>query len=143
MVGPPSVKMTKKIKWFGISLLVTLLTLVSVKSFEYFTSKPLISKVQVNDIKIAYKVFGHGEPLILIMGYGATMDLWDTYFLEKLAQHYQVIVFDNRGMGQSTTSAQDFSMRLFADDTAGLMEALNIKKAHVLGWSMGDRKSVV
>jgi pimeloyl-ACP methyl ester carboxylesterase len=91
----------------------------------------------VGDITIAYKEAGSGEPLILIMGYAGTMDMWDTRMVNQLAQHYRVIIFDNRGMGHSTSPDREYSIRLFANDTAGLMDALGIKKAHVMGWSMG------
>jgi pimeloyl-ACP methyl ester carboxylesterase len=57
--------------------------------------------------------------------------------VNQLAQQYRVIVFDNRGMGHSTSSDREYSIRLFANDTAGLMDALGTKKAHVMGWSMG------
>jgi pimeloyl-ACP methyl ester carboxylesterase len=96
-----------------------------------------IKTVPVGDITMAYKEVGSGEPLILIMGYAGTMDLWDTRFLNKLAKQYHVIVFDNRGMGHSTSSDKEYSIRLFSSDTAGLMDALGIKKAHIMGWSMG------
>ena len=65
------------------------------------------------------------------------MDMWDTRLVNQLAQHYRVIVFDNRGMGNSTSSDRDYTIPLFADDTAAFMDALGIKKAHVMGWSMG------
>ncbi len=71
------------------------------------------------------------------MGYSGTMDLWDPRLVNQLAQQYHVIVFDNRGMGNTTSSDKEYTIRLFADDTAGLMDALGIKKAHVMGWSMG------
>jgi pimeloyl-ACP methyl ester carboxylesterase len=100
-------------------------------------TKAEIKSVPVGDITIAYKEVGSGEPLILIMGYSATMDLWDPRVVNHLAQQYRVIIFDNRGMGHSTSSDKEYTIRLFADDTAGLMETLGIKKAHVMGWSMG------
>jgi pimeloyl-ACP methyl ester carboxylesterase len=64
----------------------------------------------------------------------------DSTLLETLASNHTVIVFDNRGIGNTTSgSEQKFSIPLFANDTAGLLEALNIKKADVLAWSMGGR----
>ena len=100
-------------------------------------TKAEMKTVPVGDITIAYKEAGSGEPLILIMGYAGTMDLWDTRLVNQLAHQYRVIVFDNRGMGHSTSSDREYTIRLFANDTAGLMDALGIKKAHVMGWSMG------
>jgi pimeloyl-ACP methyl ester carboxylesterase len=96
-----------------------------------------VKTVEVGDIEIAYKVLGDGYPLVMIMGYSGTMDLWDPQFLENLASQYQVIVFDNRGMGDTTAGTKEFTMEQFAEDTAGLMDALGIGQAHVLGWSMG------
>ena len=97
-------------------------------------------KVRVGDIDIAYKTFGKGDPILLINGYSFTMDSWDPTLLETLASNHTVIVFDNRGIGNTTSgSEQKFSISLFANDTAGLLEALNIKKADVLSWSMGGR----
>jgi pimeloyl-ACP methyl ester carboxylesterase len=94
--------------------------------------------VPAGDIRIAYKTMGQGEPLVLIMGYSGTMDLWSPEVLRELAARRQVIVFDNRGMGKTTAGDREFSIQLFADDTVRLLDALNIKRAHVLGWSMGS-----
>ncbi len=80
---------------------------------------------------------GQGEPLVLIMGGSATMDWWPAEFLENLSSKYQVIIFDNRGMGFTTASPADFSIDQFANDTAGLMDAIGIKQANVLGGSLG------
>jgi pimeloyl-ACP methyl ester carboxylesterase len=97
-------------------------------------------KVHVGDIDIAYKTFGKGDPILLINGYSFAMDSWDPILLGTLASNHTVIVFDNRGIGNTTSgSEQKFSILLFANDTAGLLEALNIKKADVLAWSMGGR----
>jgi pimeloyl-ACP methyl ester carboxylesterase len=92
----------------------------------------------VGDINISYKIMGQGEPIVLIMGYGSTMDMWDPHFLENLSSKYKVIIFDNRGMGNTTAPHGNFSIAQFANDTAGLMTALGIEKAHILGWSMGS-----
>jgi len=99
--------------------------------------KVKLQTVKVDDVTLGYKRIGKGYPLVLIMGYSATMDMWDPRVLTKLARNYQVIIFDNRGMGSSTASDKEFNIGLFAEDTAGLLGALNIKKANVLGFSMG------
>jgi len=97
-------------------------------------------KIHVGDIDIAYKTFGKGDPILLINGYSFPMDSWDSTLLETLASNHTVIVFDNRGIGNTTSgSEQKFSISLFANDTTGLLKALNIKKADVLAWSMGGR----
>jgi len=96
-----------------------------------------VRTVHVNDIDIAYKDLGQGKPLVLIMGYGMTMDIWPPGVLTNLSKTHRVIVFDNRGMGNTTASDKPFTIGLFADDAAGLMDALNLSQADVLGWSMG------
>jgi pimeloyl-ACP methyl ester carboxylesterase len=100
-------------------------------------TKSIEKIVPVGDILIAYREAGSGEPLVLIMGYSSGMDLWDPRVVNELAEHNRVIVFDNRGMGNSTSSEKEYSIRLFADDTAGLMDALTIRSANVMGFSMG------
>ncbi|MBU1868976.1 MAG: alpha/beta hydrolase [Candidatus Omnitrophica bacterium] len=93
--------------------------------------------LRVKDIEIAYKELGFGYPLVLIMGYGASMDLWDPGVLKELSSRYKVIIFDNRGVGKSSATDKEFTIELFADDTLQLIDALGIKQAHVLGYSMG------
>lgn len=93
--------------------------------------------VKVGDITMGYRVYGKGYPLLMIMGYGGSQDIWDPNVIASLAKHYKVITFDNRGMGATTAGTQPFTIQQFANDTAGLMNALGIPKAHVLGWSMG------
>ena len=93
--------------------------------------------VHVGDIDMAYQTLGEGEPLLLIMGYSGTMDLWAPEVLKELASEYQLIIFDNRGMGKTTASDKEFTIELFADDTRGLLDALGIERTHVLSWSLG------
>jgi pimeloyl-ACP methyl ester carboxylesterase len=97
-----------------------------------------VKTVQVGYIDMAYKAFGQGQPLIMIIGSSSTMDLWPPEVLSRLSSSYRVIIFDNRGMGNTTASPGNFSILQFAEDTAGLMDALGIKSAHILGWSMGS-----
>jgi pimeloyl-ACP methyl ester carboxylesterase len=94
--------------------------------------------INVEDISMGYRVFGSGYPLLLIMGYGSTMNLWESALIDKLASRFKVVIFDNRGIGISTTGKKPFSIEQFCEDTAGLMDALGILQAHVLGWSMGS-----
>jgi pimeloyl-ACP methyl ester carboxylesterase len=94
-------------------------------------------KVHVGDIDIAYKMFGKGDAIILISGYSAPLEFWDLTLLEKLASNHTVITFDNRGIGNTTSGNRQFSIPQFADDTSGLLDVLKIKKADVMGWSMG------
>jgi pimeloyl-ACP methyl ester carboxylesterase len=96
--------------------------------------------ITVGDINIAYKQIGKAgaKPIILITGASATMDMWNPLLLEQLASaNYRVIIFENRGVGESTLGTKEFSISQFANDTLGLLDALRISKADVLGWSMG------
>lgn len=94
-------------------------------------------KIHVGDIDIAYKMFGNGKPVLLINGFSAPLDFWDPILLANLASNHTVIVFDNRGIGNTTSGIKKFSISQFANDTAGLLDALNVSKADVIGWSMG------
>lgn len=98
-----------------------------------------LKKVKVNDIDIAYRSFGRGEAILLIMGFSGPMDMWQPHLLSGLSSRYNVIIFDNRGIGASGITDKKLSIELFADDSAGILNALEIKKAHILGWSMGTQ----
>lgn len=91
---------------------------------------------RVGDISLHYEVYGEGEPLLLIMGYGADSNWW---YLQTAAfsQEFRVIVFDNRGTGLSDKPDVPCTMRMMADDAAGLLDALDVEAAHVFGVSMG------
>ena len=65
------------------------------------------------------------------------MDNWDPILLERLAFNHTVIIFDNRGIGNTTSGEKGFSMVQFANDTASLLDVLQIKQIDVLGYSMG------
>jgi pimeloyl-ACP methyl ester carboxylesterase len=77
-------------------------------------------------------------PLLLINGSGATLDTWDPLLLSGLDAGRRVIAFDPRGMGGSTdTRTNRLTVEEMADDAAALLRALRIKRADVLGWSLG------
>ena len=98
----------------------------------------LAKKVHVGDIDIAYKSFGKGDPILLISGSGLVMDAWPPSMLQELSSNHTVIIFNNRGVGNTTSGTKPFSISQFANDTAGLISALKIQKADVLGFSMGS-----
>ncbi|MFA4861679.1 alpha/beta fold hydrolase [Methanoregula sp.] len=96
-----------------------------------------VKHLDVNGISLAYREIGSGYPLLLINGFASAMDTWSPPLLELLAQKFCVIIFDNRGTGFSTASEEPFSISLFTQDTAALMYACGIDRAHILGLSMG------
>ena len=97
-----------------------------------------LEKVHVGDIEMAYKMFGKGDPILLIPALGMSMDGWDPTILRELSSNHTVIIFDNRGVGNTTAGTKQFSIQQFANDSAGLLDALKIQKANVLGYSMGS-----
>ena len=82
-------------------------------------------------------MFGKGEPIILHNGASSNMNSWDPALLSILSSNHTVVVFDQRGIGNTTAGAKPFSIQLLANDTAGLMDALNIQQANILGYSLG------
>ena len=96
-----------------------------------------LQKVHVGDIDIAHKMFGKGDPIILHNGINDGMDTWDPALLTRLASNHTVIIFDSRGIGNTTAGTEPYSIGLLGNDTAGLMDALKIPEATVLGYSMG------
>ncbi len=94
-------------------------------------------RIRVSDIEMNYTVKGDGKPLVMIMGLTASMDVWDPRFVAELAEHYRLLLFDNRGAGKTDAGEAQWSIKQFAEDTAGLMDALGIERAYILGESMG------
>jgi pimeloyl-ACP methyl ester carboxylesterase len=92
---------------------------------------------KVSDIDIAYSEWGSGDPLILVMGYAGCVEIWEPRLIENLSRNFRVIALDNRGMGFSTMGNKEYTFPQLADDLAGFMDALNIKQAGILGYSMG------
>ena len=97
-----------------------------------------LKKVHVGDIDVGYKVFGKGEPIILLNGAGEDMNVWNPSILKELASNHTVIVFDLRGIANTTLGSRSYSFQQLANDTAGLLDALNIPKADVMGFSLGS-----
>jgi pimeloyl-ACP methyl ester carboxylesterase len=96
-----------------------------------------LPKVKVNDINIYYEIHGQGFPYIMIMGLGGDLNWWTPEIVEPAAQFAKTIIFDNRGAGRTDKPKTDYSIEMFAKDTIGVMDALNIEKAYINGASMG------
>ena len=84
-------------------------------------------KIKANGINIYYETHGRGEPLVLIMGLRRNAEWWYCQ-VPALSEHFQVVVFDNRGAGRSDQPAGEYSIPLFADDTAALMKGLGLSR---------------
>jgi 3-oxoadipate enol-lactonase len=94
-------------------------------------------KVDVGGTELHYLRTGAGEPMLLIQGMSATHMAWGRPFLSPLEESFECIVFDNRGMGLSGQAKLPFTTADLAGDTIGLLDALEIERAHTVGISMG------
>lgn len=96
-----------------------------------------MNKVFVNGIHICYESVGEGFPLIAIMGKDSNMDWWNPATKAALSERNRLIMLDNRGTGRSDSPKEAYGISDMAKDVIGLMDALHIDKAHILGQSMG------
>lgn len=88
-------------------------------------------------VDLNYEITGSGEPLLLVMGTSGAIALWGEV-VSRLAQTHQVIAMDNRGLGGSDRGAGPITVASLAEDASALLEAVEIPRAHVLGWSLGS-----
>jgi aminoacrylate hydrolase len=89
-----------------------------------------------NGIRIGYESHGAGEPVLLVPGLGGVGAFW-TPNLPAFSARYRAIVHDHRGTGQSDRPVMKYSVQQMADDVLGLMDALEIPRAHIVGFSAG------
>src|SRR5215467_8069611 len=97
-----------------------------------------LNKVHVGDIDVAYKMFGKGDPILLIPGASDGLSRWDSDLLNTISSNHTVIVFDPRGIGNTTIGSRSYTPSQLANDTTGLMDVLKISKASVMGYSLGS-----
>ncbi len=78
--------------------------------------------------------------LVLVMGYGGSLRIWPSTFVDRLAEKFNVITYDNRGTGLSIIPQQtdDYSIKAMADDLYEVIKSLQLDKHHLLGYSMGS-----
>jgi pimeloyl-ACP methyl ester carboxylesterase len=105
-----------------------------------FNSTP-VQYANVNGVTLGYREFGSGEPILMVVGFGDTMDTWNETFIGILASKYHVYTYDHRGMGYSSGYNTTPSISLYADDAAALMSALGYESMNVYGVSMGSSVS--
>jgi pimeloyl-ACP methyl ester carboxylesterase len=101
-----------------------------------------MTAVQANGITIEYETLGSptDEPMLMVMGHGAQLVYWPTALLERLAADgFFVIAYDNRDVGKSTTFplGTTYTVSDMAADGIGLLDALGIDSAHIVGASLG------
>lgn len=90
----------------------------------------------IRDVELYYEEHGAGVPLLCIMGFATDLNGW-LLQVPEFAKHHRTIVFDNRGVGRSSKPTGAYTIHEMADDAAGLLDHLDVDRAHVLGLSMG------
>ena len=80
---------------------------------------------------VSYREVGHGPALLLITGFGAGMDDWAPYFVNTLAEHFRVVIFDNAGIGQTAPLAAPLSVPEMAAQTSALIHTLRLGRCDV------------
>ncbi len=120
----------------ALALVFILLTNVATAAEPSLAAQAQTRFIEVNGERIAYRDFGQGEPIVLLHRFRATMSDWDPAFLDPIAAQRRVILFDNSGVGESEGSVPS-TLEGAADNAAGLLKALDIPRADIMGWSMG------
>ena len=93
--------------------------------------------IEVEGRRLAWRSVGGGEPLLLVNGYAATGQDWDPGFLVGLGRGFEAICPDNRGVGLSDLGRGELTIDGMASDLEALLDALEIERLPVVGWSMG------
>lgn len=101
-----------------------------------------IPKIKVDDINIYYEIYGNGVPLIFIMGQSGHVKHFKSSLLFQdfemlIFKKFKTIIFDNRGIGQTDDGDKQYTIKILADDVAGLLDALKFGKVNIIGFSMG------
>ena len=89
------------------------------------------------DAEIYYEVHGDGAPFLFCSVTGLDHQAWNFHQLEEFSRDHKVILFDYRGTGKSSKTVQKYSIKLFTDDAAAILNQLNAEQAIVCGHSMG------
>lgn len=94
--------------------------------------------IEANGTSYAYRTFGNmeGEPLLFLQHFTGTMDDWDPIITNGFAQHFKVILFDNKGIGASGGETPD-TIQAMAKDALSFIKALGLTRLNILGFSMG------
>lgn len=99
---------------------------------------PQSGTVRANGQDLFYEIHGDGPPLVLVMGIGYDSSLWTLQQVPALSTRFRVVLLDNRDVGRSSRADHPYDIADMADDLAGLLDALDIRSAHLLGLSMGS-----
>lgn len=92
--------------------------------------------IKANGINLYYETHGQGQPIVFVAGFSGDHTVW-LDIIDQYSKNYQVIIFDNRGIGKSACPDYPYTTEMFADDTAELIKALNLGPVHIIGGSYG------
>jgi pimeloyl-ACP methyl ester carboxylesterase len=107
-----------------------------VRSYTNIKEWNKLPKIKVNDIEMYYEVHGEGEPLVLLHGFTVSSQRW-TSIIPDFKEHFQLIIPDMRGHGQSTNPSDTFTHRQSALDHYALLDHLQVDKFKAVGYSSG------
>jgi 3-oxoadipate enol-lactonase len=99
---------------------------------------PRSGVVSANGQELYYEIHGAGPPLVLVMGIGYDSSLWTLQQVPALSTRFTLVLLDNRDAGRSARAGHPYSIADMADDVAGLLDALEVRRTHLLGLSMGS-----
>lgn len=95
-----------------------------------------MSFANINGLKLSYRIYGAGFPVIFIHGYGAKKEIWKPQVVD-ISKKLQTITFDLRGTGESDRPNIPYTMKMLAEDVKGLMDFIGVEKIHLIGRSFG------
>ncbi|MCL3782212.1 alpha/beta hydrolase [Prolixibacteraceae bacterium JC049] len=99
--------------------------------------------ITCNNTKIYCEIYGEGEPLLLLHGNGQSISTFSEQ-IPEYAKHFKVIAVDTRGQGKSIDKvSKRFSYDQFAEDMKALLDTLNLKRVHLVGWSDGGNTGLI
>ncbi len=114
-----------------------------IKTYVYFLAWKMATRppasaqhMKVDDIEIYFRVFGQGDPVLLMHGGFMSWESWAGQ-IPQLSRYFQVIAMDLRGHGRTTLGDAPLDYRRMARDAAALLESLGKPPTHVVGWSDG------
>lgn len=121
-------------------LLISLMACATIIKEPYTSNNASPIRLQYAHVKngqIEYVRFGHGSPIIFINSYTADLSYWDIRMLNRLATQHDLIIINNRNVGNSYANDRNYSARDLAEDNYQLIQTLHLKHPAVLGISMG------
>jgi 3-oxoadipate enol-lactonase len=93
--------------------------------------------LKTKDAEVYYEIHGQGPPFLFCSVTGCDHQAWKFHQVPEFCRDHQVIVFDYRGTGKSSKTVEKYSIKMFTEDTAAILDCLNVEQAIVCGHSMG------